>query len=201
MKLCCFLCISRRSKEEKQKAESMSAAKSQTPEYILGQSVFFDSGFQWKPEEVWSGNVVGYQRGYIVVEFDYCVVPEGYEGRPGPQDGPRMYGYARSFKERPREPGDAEKSRKGSLLVTEWRNEKERLRLLADAKARIKSHELYGHIKVGDHVKWTVETWHCMDQCSHQSYEGDIAAIDKDYICTVMLADGSSKTALCSQFA
>lgn len=174
---------------------------SQTPEFLLGQSVVFDSGFQWKPEEIWSGNIVGYDHGKFVVEFDYCVVPEGQEGRQGPQDGPSMIAYAISFKARPREPGDAERSRKGSLKVAAVRNEQERLELLADAKARIKSHELYGHIKVGDRVKWTVETHQCMDRFSYANFEGEIAAIDKDYICTVTLADGSSKTAMCSQFA
>ena len=174
---------------------------SKTPAFLLGQSVLFDSGFDWKPEETWSGKIVGYERGYNVVEFDYCVVPKGQEGRAGPQDGPQMFAYDSSLKARPREPDDAENSRKGSLKVAAYKAEQERLKLVADAKARIKSHELYGHIKVGDHVKWTVETWYCMDQRSYAHFEGDIAAIDKDYICTVTLANGSSTTALCSQFA
>jgi hypothetical protein len=111
-----------------------------------------------------------------------------------------MFGYDSCFKARPREPDDAENSRKGSLKVAAYKAEQERNKLVADAKARIKMHELYGHIKVGDHVKWTVETHHCMDRFSYTHFEGVIASIDKDYICTVTLADGSSKMALCSQF-
>jgi hypothetical protein len=172
-----------------------------TPKFLLGQSVFYDYGFEWNSEAIWSGTIVGYRNGQYIVKFDYCVVPVAFQdGQPGPQGINQMICPAQQLKERTREPGDNEKTRLGLLKMEAWLSTQTRLKLLANAKARIKMHELCGHFKVGNIVQWTEKKQIFMELFSYEKIVGVITSIDANYICDVALADGSSKKVACIVF-
>ena len=171
------------------------------PAILLGERVLYDDDLDsWKPEATWSAIVVGYMKNMFTIEFDYCVVPEAFRnGRLGPQDKRIVHAYRSQLKRRQREPGDEEKTKQGLHQIAAYEAEKERLTLLRAAKRRIANHEMYGHIKVGDTVKWAVEEHQTAGLYSIKHFEGIVTAIDANYYFTMELSDGSTKIALCSQ--
>lgn len=170
------------------------------PAILLGERVLYDDDMDsWKPEATWSAVVVGYMKNMFTIEFDYCVVPEAFRnGQHGPQGRRIIHSYRSQLKRRKREPDDEEKTKQGFLMIAAYEAEKERQTLLRAAKKRIANHENYGHIKVGDPVKWTVDEYQ-MAGPSIKHFEGTVCAIDANYYFTMELADGSTKIALCTQ--